>query len=190
MVRGADERTDAAGVRQGRRPATRGWLRAGLGAAFATCLILGIAFGHVARVGLGPSGLSPGLAVLGKVPPTSSLADALHHIAQTGGAWTGPDHWRATEIAAFRDRFGNECREVELFSAPDGAVPAQVLIACRGAAEQWTVVGAVANEVTAVSRDAYYVPTEREARSSLESILSMLGAQQRTSAAERKTMTP
>jgi hypothetical protein len=51
-------------------------------------------------------------------------------------------------------------------------------------------VGAVANEVTDTPIDAYYVPTEDEARSSLDSILSMIGARQRTSAAERKTMTP
>ncbi|OYW52946.1 MAG: hypothetical protein B7Y80_17935 [Hyphomicrobium sp. 32-62-53] len=161
-----------------------------LGVALAASLVIGATIGHVTRLQPVAGAGSNGLAVLGDVPRASVLADALDYVAQTGAEWTGPDRWRATEIASFRDRFGNECREVELFSARGGSVPAQVLIACRGTLERWTVVGAVANEVLDESIDAYYVPTEGEARSSLDSILSMLGAQKRISAAERKTMTP
>ncbi len=160
-----------------------------LAVAAAACLVVGVAVGQLVRQHQ-PASMATGLAILGELPRTSVLADALDHVAETGADWTGPDRWRATEIASFRDRFGNECREVELYSARGGVVPAQVFIACRGSSARWTVVGAVANEVTARSYDDYYVPTESEARSSLDSVLSMLGAQQRTSAADRKTMTP
>jgi len=166
----------------------RNWPK--LGVALAASLVIGATIGHVTRMQPVAGAGSNGLAVLGDVPRASVLADALDYVAQTGAEWTGPDQWRATEIASFRDRFGNECREIEVFSAREVSVPAQVLIACRGALERWTVVGAVANEVLDKSIEAYYVPSEGEARSSLDSILSMLGAQQRISAAERKTMTP
>lgn len=181
-------RTDRSLPRDGALRTGRTWPK--LGVALAACLVIGVAIGQFARGESAANGISNGLAVLGDVPRTSALADALDHVAQTGAEWTGPDRWRATEIASFRDRFGNECREVEVFTARAGSVPAQVLIACRRALERWTVVGAVANEVKDTSIEAYYVPTEGEARSSLDSILSMIGAQKRISAAERKTMTP
>jgi hypothetical protein len=182
------ERSDRSGSRNGLVPTTRKLPK--LGVALAACLLLGVTVGHWMRAEPADFGLQNGLAVLGDVPGASMLAAALDHVAQTGAEWTGPDKWRATEIASFRDRFGNECREVELFSGRGESIPAQVLIACRGTTERWTVVGAVANEVTDTPIDAYYVPTEGEVRSSLDSILSMIGARQRTSAAERKTMTP
>lgn len=183
-------RTERNGFRTDAMPSWRGRTWPRFAVALAACLVFGAMIGHVSRVLPPPSGLSNGLFVLGDVPRASVLAEALDHVAQTGAEWTGADRWRATEIASFRDRFGNECREVELFSARGGTVPSQVLIACRGTTDQWSVVGAVANEVTDTPIDAYYVPTEGEARSSLDSILSMIGARQRTSAAERKTMTP
>lgn len=160
------------------------------GVAMAACLVFGALIGHVTRTQPVPEAGSSGLSVLGDVGRGSVLEEALNHVAQTGTEWTGPDLWRATLIASFRDRFGSECREVELHSARGGAVPAQVFVACRGASSRWTVVGAASNEVMTAPINAYYVPTEGEARSSLNGILSMLGAQQRTSAAERKTMTP
>jgi anti-sigma factor RsiW len=161
-----------------------------IGVAMAACLVLAVAIateGTIVDRGEGPS---QRLAVLGEVPRASVLAEALDHLVLTGVEWTGPDRSRATEIASFRDRFGNQCREVELFSARDSDVPAQVLIACRGRSDRWAVVGAVANEVAGAPVDAHYAISEEAARSSLDSILSLLGAQQRTSAAERKTMTP
>jgi hypothetical protein len=175
----------------GRQPGARRvrqWPK--LGFALAACLVLGLSIGSVATVERSGHDHEQKLAVLGEVPRSSILAEALDHVVETGGAWTGPDRWRAAEVARFRDRFGKECREVELFSAREGDIPAQVLIACRGATHRWTVVGAVANEVSEAPVYAHYVASEDEARSSLDSILSLLGAQQRTTAAERKTMTP
>jgi hypothetical protein len=171
-----------------REPRVRQWPKLGL--ALAACLVLGIAIGSTTNLNRPGDENQRRLAVLGDVPHSSTLALALKHVSETGREWKGPDRWRATEIASFRDRFGNECREVELFSARDGVIPAEILIACRGGADRWTVVGAVANEVTESPSKAHYVASEGEARSSLDSILSLLGAQQRTSAADRKTMTP
>lgn len=169
-------------------PAARSWPK--MGFALAACLVLGLAIGSAATLDRRGPGSEQILSVFGDVPQSSKLAQVLDHVVKTGGEWTGPDQWRASEIASFRDRFGKECRELELFSGRDGAVPAQVLVACRGATHTWTVVGAVANQVTEQPSIAHYVASEGAARSSLESILSLLGAQQRLSAAERKTMTP
>lgn len=163
--------------------------------ALAACLLMGICIGSLTSTGKPVSDRSERLVALGELPAASALATALDHVAETGADWTGPDRWRATGIASFRDRFGNECREIELYAALGGEVPAQFVVACRGGADKWTVVGAVTNQVSGApvsnsAIEAYYAPTEEEARSPLESILSMLGAQQRTSTADRKMTAP
>ncbi len=163
--------------------------------ALAACLLLGICIGSLMSAdGLVPARSEP-LVSIGDVPAASTLAQALDHVSDTGTEWTGPDAWRAAVSATFKDRFGNACREVELFTSVGEEVPAQLVVACRSGAETWTIVGAVTNQVSATSPsgsviEAYYVPAEDEARSSLDSILSMLGAHQRTPATDRKTTAP
>lgn len=166
-----------------------------LGFALAASLALGICIGGLISAATTPSNGAERLLVLGELPPASTMAEALDHVTETGATWNGPGQWRAAGITSFKDRFGNECQEVEFYSALGGDIPAQIVVACRGKAERWALVGAMTNQVSGAPIStaaiaAYYVPAEEQARPSMDSILSMLGAQHRESTTDRNPNAP
>lgn len=66
---------------------------------------------------------------------------------------------------------------------------------CPGSADNWAIVSAATNQfsgaaVSGSAIEAYHVPTEGKARAALDSILSMLGAHERTSTSDRNMTAP
>lgn len=160
-----------------------------LGVPLAASIFLAVGVGIGARWHESSIGSHPA-TTLGVVSPTAYQALAIEKANHTGVEWTAPDGTRVVDIADFKDRFGNLCRELELYTPANQEIPAELIVACRTGAGNWSIVGAVSTAAATQSGHSFYVPSEDQARSSLDSVLSMLGAQQRTSAAERKYPTP
>jgi hypothetical protein len=184
LARDAGSRQPDAGV-----PPVRP-LRPKLAMAFAASGLAAICLGTMGYVWSPPPTGAGDQVALGVLPADAALSQALDHLSRAGSEWTVGEGWRAVEISSFKDRFDNECREVGIVDPPSADVPARIFVACRNATHRWSVVGAVTNQAAGSPGDAYYVPTEGEARASLSSVLSMLGAQQLSSATDRKTTMP
>ncbi len=156
----------------------------------AACICFAVGFGAAQLPGADQRHLQAGATALGLVDPNSYLADAIQHARNSGADWAAPNGLRFVDIADFKDKFGQECREFEVFSAGLVQIPAELLIVCQNRAGRWSVVSAVSTVAAGTAVQAQYVPSESEARTALQSVFNMLGAQQRTSAAERKHLTP
>lgn len=124
---------------------------------------------------------------LGPVDRGSELAKVLErHDGDTFVPASAASH-RFIVTAAMRDKFGNACREVDAYQGDGANAQPDVILACRTTTGEWVVVGAVA---TASRPGAPYVPVEEDTRGVLGSVLSMIGARQRTSVVEKESHNP
>ena len=131
------------------------------------------------------SGSTMARVAVGSVPRGSELDRVLDAFSGRGA---GPVDRRFTLVATLTDKWGNTCQEIDAYAlAPDGP-PAFVLVACRAALGEWTVVGAVSPiiVVDGTRREAY-VRSEAAAHEALSSVLNMIGARQRASALKPET---
>lgn len=128
---------------------------------------------------------TPARVAVGRVPVGSELARVLDGL---DGRAAGPVDRRFALVATLTDKWGNTCQEIDAHTqTPDGP-PAFVLVACRAAAGEWNVVGAVSPIIVMDGpRREAYVRSEAAAHEALSSVLNMIGARQRASALKPET---
>lgn len=153
----------------------------------AACALLAVLAGRMHFQG---EGSADALTALGPLTPSSRLNDAFDRISVSGAEVQLPRDRRLVAIASFQDRFGQDCREAELYDAVSHSIPAQLIVACRSQAQFWSIMGAVSINVPSSRIRATYVPSEEQARTALDSVVQMLGGQHRTTSADRKILTP
>jgi hypothetical protein len=160
----------------------------------ATFVTLAVVAPHRSVPGAG-TGAGVDLA-LGTVPPTSPLARALDAASRPVADAVGGDVMRPASspfaqyqpVAAFKDKFGNDCMEIDAFPSASAQVPSAVVVACRGPDAVWAVQGAVSTKAQRAETRPY-VEDATQAHDAMSGILSLLGATQRTSAIKSESET-
>jgi len=119
---------------------------------------------------------------IGPLARRTELAQALERMENPASLpyRTGSAHFQ--QVAAFKDKFGNACHEVDAFTPGQFRVPNAVLVACRVPDDGWRLVSIVSTRPGSPGRSRLYVDSENEAHQALTGILSMIGATSRTTA--------
>ena len=171
-----------------RQPAIHQALAASLTGVGVGWLLLGWALPPPATVFGGTESGDGRVIALGKVKVGTPLADAL--AKGSVGSDDGLGTTRLIAVADVDDKFGNPCREIEVFSSGDRKQPSAVVVACRHpGADEWVVVGASATTLPRDAAQRNYASSEAEALESVSGILSMIGARRRTTAREVESKT-
>lgn len=122
---------------------------------------------------------------LGPIEATSALGRALNELTQKQGVDIG--HFRLFGVAMFEDKFGNQCQEVDVFQPARQHVPHAVVVVCRGT-QGWDLVGAIHTAPALNVANPQYAGDGAQAHAAIAGVLTMLGAQGRTTLAEDRMM--
>lgn len=120
---------------------------------------------------------------LGKVSESSLLAAAFERSFNSERVEI--DGYRLVSVQRFEDKFGDLCQELEITTADMTMPPAAVVVACRRGHQDWDIVAALHTKPTRLRATAdAYVTDGAQAHEAVVGILTMIGANQRSTALE------
>lgn len=152
-------------------------------AAGAATLVL--AAGTLLVVGLDRPGRHSHAIELGTLDSDSELAMVLDRQQNGRFVPASAANDRLVVVASIRDRFGNPCHEIDVYSGSKDAADElpDVLLACRTARGSWAVIAAAA---AAELRQASLVPPDEMTRGALKGVMAMIGTRDEAAPAEKE----